>query len=52
LAHVVLHIGRCVRERARVQGIPLLAADLVPDLGEQDTSGLPLARWLSCTTCP
>jgi hypothetical protein len=38
-----LHISHRVRERAPVQGITLLAADLVPDLREQETSGLPLA---------
>jgi hypothetical protein len=43
LAHVILHIGNRVRARAPVQGIPLLAADLVPDLCEQETRGLPLA---------
>ncbi|WP_251982701.1 hypothetical protein [Streptomyces violaceusniger] len=31
-----------MRERATLQGIPLLAADLLPDLFELEASGLPL----------
>jgi hypothetical protein len=43
LAQVVLHVGHRMRKHAAVQGVCLLAADVLPDLREQAASGLTLA---------
>jgi hypothetical protein len=43
LAHVVLHVGHRMRKHAAVQGVCLLAADVLPDLREQAANGLTLA---------